>query len=212
MRKIFLSISLFATVYVFGQTENVTGSTVQPGIPVTLLTDDSTWWTTSTLSALGYVSAASSSDRANYKDAGGRVAKFKFSKDNRFRFVLYEQANSYGTETETWTEVEGTVEFTRDEKGQDVFITKAENGSSRVWKNGRMTKRAIRSNELKTQYSNAYLWERISFPGNSSRTCLLIVDLDEHPQANCKSPGSIDRSWVTAFHIPAKEKNFLSAN
>ena len=212
MRKIFLFASLLTTLYVFGQTENVTGSTVQPGIPVSLLTDDSTWWTTSTLSALGYVSTANSSAYANYKDAGGRVAKFKFTNGNRFRFVLYEQANSYGTETETWTEVEGTVEFTNDEKGQDIFITKAESGSSRVLKNGRMTKRKMRTNELRTQYSNTYLWESITFPGNSSRTCLLMVDLDEHPQASCKSPGSIDRSWVSAFHIPAKEKNFLSAN
>lgn len=204
MRKIFLMISVLGVLSV--QTVRACDTIPAPGIPSSLLTDDSTWWTTSTLSALGYISASTSSGYDAHKDAGGRVAKFRFDKDNRFYFILYELVNSYGTETETWVEIEGTVEFTKDDKGQDIFITKAEKGSSRVLKNGKMTKRSIHATELAKTYSNTYLWERISFPGDPSRVCLLVVDLDEHPQASCKLPGSIDRSWVTAYHIPVKTK------
>jgi hypothetical protein len=204
MKKIFLITCML--IALSAQTTKAGDTATMAGVPSSLLTDDSTWWTTSTLSALGYVSASTSSGYYDHKDAGGRLAKFRFGKDNRFHFILYEQANSYGTETETWIEVEGTVEFTKDEKGQDVFITKAEKGTSRVLKNGRVTKRAIHATELTKTHSNTYLWERISFPGNPSRVCLLVVDLDEHPQASCKTPGSIDRSWVTAYHIPAKTK------
>lgn len=204
MRKILLIAGVL--VALSAQSVKAGDAISEPGVPSSLLTDDSTWWTTSTLSALGYVSASTSSGHYDHKDAGGRVAKFRFGKDNRFHFILYEQANSYGAETETWIEVEGTVEFTKDEKGQDVFITKAEKGISRVLKNGRMTRRAVHATELAKTYSNTYLWERISFPGDPSRICLLVVDLDEHPQASCKTPGSIDRSWVTAYHIPGKTK------
>ena len=56
------------------------------------------------------------------------LVKFKFKENNRFEFQLYVQVNSYGTETETWTHVEGTVQFTKDEKGQQIFTTKAEKG------------------------------------------------------------------------------------
>ena len=155
------------------------------------------------MSSLDYVNAAS-----GYNDGknAGVIVKLKFTEGNRFKFLLYVQANCYGTETETWTEAEGQVEFTKDDKGQNIFTTTAEKGVSRTVKDGRTTVRTIRENELKSQYSNTYLWERIDFPDDPSNTYLLTVNLDEHPEADINVPGSIHRSWVTKFYIPAEKQ------
>jgi hypothetical protein len=98
--------------------------------------------------------------------------------------------------------VEGTVEFAKDVKGQSILITKAEKGVYRVIKNGSTTARPIPENELKDQHSCTYLWEKTTFPDDPKNIYLLMVDLEEHPQADVTKPGSIQPSWVSKFHIP----------
>ena len=94
-------------------------------VPASVLTNDSTYWSISTISSIGYVNTTPGAYYNTYKSGGGMLVKFKFKANNRFEFQLYVQANSYGTEAETWTEVEGTVQFTKNEKGQQVSTMKA---------------------------------------------------------------------------------------
>lgn len=170
--------------------------------PAELITNDSTSWTISTVSTVGYVNTTPGAYYNTYKSGGGMIAKFQFKKGNRFRFQLYVQANSYNTNTETWTDVEGTVTFTKDAKGQNIFITKAEKGVYRINQNGKLTNRPITESELKGQHSCTYLWERTVFPDDPKHIYLLLVDLEQHPEADVNNPKTIDPSWVSKFHIP----------
>ncbi|MEI9945946.1 MAG: hypothetical protein WDN26_17210 [Chitinophagaceae bacterium] len=173
-------------------------------VPRPVVTDDTTFWTISTVSTIGYVGTASGASYNSYKSGGGMIVKFRFKENNRFEFLLYVQANTYGTDTETWTQVEGSVEFGKDAKGQNIFVTKAEKGNYRITKNGRTVTRPVPRDELKGQHSCTYLWERFTFPDDTKNTYLLVVDLEEHPGADVKVQGSINPSWVSKFHIPIK--------
>ena len=175
-------------------------------VPESVLTNDSTYWTISTLSTISYVNTTPGAYYNTYKSGGGMMVKFKFKENDRFEFQLYVQVNSYGTETETWTQVEGSVAFTKDEKGQQVFITKAEKGVYRIIKNGVTTSRPIAANELAEQHSNTYLWENTTLADDPNNVYLLMVDLDAHPEADISNPKTIDPSWVSKFHIPAKNQ------
>jgi hypothetical protein len=208
MKKIFFLISVTVALCSFGQTgtQSITGIKAnRSDVPNEVLTDDSTSWTISTLSTIGYVNTSPGPYYNNYKSGGGMIVKLRFKKGNRFEFMLYVQVNTYGTDTETWTQFEGDVVFGKDEKGQPVFTTKAEKGVYRVTKNGTTTSRAIPEADLKTQHSNTYLWEKTSFPDDPKNSYLLVVDLDAHPQADINKAGSIDPSWVSKFHIPVKK-------
>jgi hypothetical protein len=174
-------------------------------VPDEVITNDSTYWTISTLSTVGYVNNTPGPYYNTYKSGGGMLVKFNFKKNGRFSFQLYVQANSYGTDTETWTEVEGTVEFKKDAKGQNIFITKAEKGVYRVTKNGRTTSRPIPGNELLGQHSQTFLWQRTTFPDDPNNIYLLMVDMEEHPDADVNNPSTIKPEWVSKFHIPAKK-------
>ena len=174
-------------------------------VPDELINDDSTYWTISTLSSVGYVNTTPGAYYNTYRSGGGMIVKFKFKKNNRFQFQLYVQANSYGTDTETWTDVEGAVVFGKDDKGQKIFTTKAEKGIYRIIKNGRTTSRPISPNELAGQHSCTYLWEKTVFKDDPNNIYLLMVDLEQHPNADVNNPSSIDPSWVSKFHIPAKK-------
>lgn len=55
--------------------------------------------------------------------AGGTSAYFTFTKDGRFRRLVYIETNSYGWRTQVMTTTEGTVEFDR-----DTFRIKTEKG------------------------------------------------------------------------------------
>ena len=132
------------------------------------------------------------------------IVKFKFLNNNRYQFQLYVQANTYGIDNETWTNVEGTVEFTKDDKGQDIFTTKAEKGIYRIIRNGQTTTRAITQDELKGQHSSTYLWEKTHLRDDVNNVYLLMVDLKKHPNADVHNPQSIDPTWVSKFHIPAR--------
>jgi hypothetical protein len=173
-------------------------------VPDEVITSDSISWTISTLSSVGYVNTTPGPYYNSYKSGGGMLVKFNFKKNGRFSFQLYVQANSYGTDTETWTETEGTVEFKKDAKGQDIFVTKAEKGVYRVTKNGRTTSRPIPRNELMGQHSQTFLWQKTTFPDDPNHIYLLMVDMEEHPEADVNNPSTIKPEWVSKFHIPAK--------
>lgn len=208
MKILFLAVSLFLAMT--GCTQNA--KTDKPAlkkavvntVPQTVLTADSTTWTWSTLSNVGYVNTTPGANYNTYQGGGGMIAKFKFKEGNKFEFSLYVKVNTYGYVNETWTQVEGTVEFTRDAKGQNVFHTKATQGIYRINKNGTWTKRSITADELKNQHSNSYLWERSDLSDDKNNTYLLMVDLKAHPEADVNDPKSIDPSWVSKFHIPKK--------
>jgi hypothetical protein len=209
MKNIFLTLSIIISIGSSAQPAKQSSYAVKNNtnkdVPAELITEDSIYWTISTLSTIGYVNTTAGPYYNTYKSGGGMIVKFKFKPGNRFEFLLYIQANSYGTDTETWTQTEGTVAFTKDAKGQSVFITKAEKGTYRITKNGYTTSRAIPKDELAGQQSSTYLWEKFNFPDDPKNTYLLVVDLEQHPNADINVPKSIDPSWVSKFHIPAKK-------
>lgn len=171
-------------------------------VPDEVITNDSTFWTISTLSTVGYVNTTPGSNYGTYQSGGGMLIKFNFRKKDRFVFQLYVQANSYGHSSETWTELEGSVVFKKDEKGQNIFVTKAEKGIYRVIRNGYSSSRAIPKAELEAQHSGTYIWERTIFKDDPNHTYLLMVDLKKYPSADINNPASIQPEWVSKFHIP----------
>jgi len=199
MKKIFFLLSSVIAIGSYAQTPTAANT-----VPAELLTNDSTWWMISTVSTIGYVNTTSGPNYNSYKSGGGMIVKFKFKENGRYEFLLYVQANTYGMDNEAWTQVEGTVEFTKDAKGQSIFITKAEKGTYRTTRNGYTSSRPIPKNELEGQHSCTYLWEKANLKDDPNNTYLLMVDLEEHPNIDLKNPGTIDPSWVSKFHVPAK--------
>jgi hypothetical protein len=199
MSKVLFSLCLLLSLA--GWSQGKTADTV----PAELLTNDSTSWTFSTLSTLRYVNTQPGAYYGTTTSGGGMIANYKFFPNNRYRFQLLVQVNTYGMRTETWTEVEGKVLFTKDEKGQPIFVTTAEKGHYRINKNGNMTRRDITADELKRQHSGRYLWEKTKMKDDPKHDYFLTVDLKAHPDADANKPGSIDASWITKFHIPASK-------
>lgn len=197
MKKLIVLVCLLTGFSSFAQQNNT--------VPAELLTDDSTYWSITTVSTINYVNTTPGAYYNTLKSGGGMIAKFKFTKNNRYEFQLYLQANAYNIENETWTNVEGTVEFTKDEKGQNIFITKAEKGTYRIIRNGKITTRAIMPNELKEQHSSTYLWEKTKLNDDVDNVYLLMVDLKQHPTADVHNAQAIDPSWISKFHIPARQ-------
>jgi hypothetical protein len=199
MKKIFFLLSSVIAISSYAQSAKPIST-----VPGELLTNDSTSWMISTVSTIGYVNTTSGPNYNSYKSGGGMIVKFKFKENGRYEFLLYVQANTYGMDNEAWTQVEGTVEFTKDAKGQSIFITKAEKGTYRTTRNGYTSSRPIPKNELEGQHSCTYLWEKANLKDDPNNIYLLMVDLEEHPNIDLKNPGTIDPSWVSKFHIPAK--------
>lgn len=193
-KMMFILLVVFYSLSLFAQTNTV---------PAELLTNDSTYWTISTVSSVNYVNTTPGAYNGTTTNGGGMLIKFKFLPGNRFKFQLYVEANSYGTRSTAWTETEGSVTFSKDSKGQDIFITKAEKGIYKTNRNGRLSSRAIPKNELEGQHSCTYLWQRATFKDDISNIYLLVVDLKQHPGADVNVTGSIDPSWVSKFHIPS---------
>jgi hypothetical protein len=177
-------------------------SPMASSVPAELITNDSTYWTISTVSTIGYVNTTPGANYNTYQSGGGMLVKFRFKANNRYEFQLYVQSNSYGVTMEAWTHVEGTVVFTKDDKGQNIFITKAEKGTYRTNKNGAINSRPIPENELKGKHSCTYLWEKTMLKDDPKNIYLLMVDLNQHPGIDLKDPKSIDPGWVSKFHIP----------
>jgi hypothetical protein len=197
MKKSFFAICLLISISSFAQSKTETA------VPKELITNDSTYWTISTVSTINYVNTSSGPYYGTTVNGGGMIVKFKFLPNNRFRFQLYVQANSYNIRSETWTDVEGSVSFTKDAKGQNVFITKAEKGIYRINNNGKITNRAITDAELKDTHSATYLWEKTMLKDDPKNVYLLVIDMEKHPDADANNPKTIDPSWISKFHIPA---------
>ncbi|MBL7743770.1 MAG: hypothetical protein JNN00_09890 [Chitinophagaceae bacterium] len=207
MKILFLLLGITVSACSYSQASKAKASTtpaVINTVPAEVITDDTTHWTISTVSTVGYVNTTSGPNYNTYTSGGGMLVKFRFKKNNRFEFQLYVQANTYGMMNEAWTYVEGTVEFTKDAKGQNIFITKAEKGTYRTNRGGSVNSRPIPENELKGQHSCTFLWEKTTFKDDPGNIYLLTVDLEQHPGADINTPGSIDPSWVSKFHIPKK--------
>jgi len=193
MKKIFFLLSSVIAISSYAQNNKST-------VPAELLTNDSTYWMISTVSTIGYVNTTSGPNYNSYKSGGGMIVKFKFKENGRYEFLLYVQENTYGTDNEAWTQVEGTVEFTKDAKGQSIFITRAEKGTYRTTRNGL---RPIPKEELEGQHSCTYLWEKANLKDDPNNIYLLMVDMEEHPNIDLKDPKTIDPTWVSKFHIPS---------
>jgi hypothetical protein len=207
MKNIFLLLSLGITTIGFAQSGKLNApvkKVFNSTVPAELLTDDSTHWMISTLSTVGYVNTTPGANYNTYKSGGGMIVKFKFKANGRFEFLLYVQANTYGIDNEAWTQLEGSVEFKTDAKGQPVFTTTAEKGTYRTTRNGSTSSRPIPQSDLKTTHSNTYIWQKTKLKDDPNNIYLLMVDLDAHPQSDVNDPKTIDPSWVSKFHIPAK--------
>lgn len=204
MKKILVIVCILFSACSFAQVNQGTKFLKKSSVPSEVITNDSTFWTISTLSNISYLNTTPGAYYNTYKSGGGMIVKFRFKEGNRFIFQLYVQANTYGISNETWTEVEGAVEFSKDYKGNPVFVTKAEKGTYRIIKNGQSSARAITKKELETTHSNTYLWEVTSFKDDPRNLYLLVVDLDANPTADLADPKTIDPSWVSKFHIPIR--------
>src|SRR5215831_6274323 len=122
MKTLFFFICSSFAIHCFSQSvKNTSGSEV----PRELVTDDSTYWSITTVSTIGYVNTTPGAYYNTYKSGGGMIVKFKFNEDGTYEFILYVQANTYNIENETWTHTQGTAEFTKDALGQPIFITHA---------------------------------------------------------------------------------------
>ena len=207
MKALFFLVSIIFSISGLCQA-NEKGLTVKntahAEVPQALLTHDSTYWSITTVSTMGYVNTTPGPYYNTYKSGGGMIVQFKFKEDGTYEFMLYVQANTYGIENETWTHTQGTVEFSKDEFGQPIFITHANKGTYRINKNGNISARPIPGNELNSRFSNTYLWERTTFKDDPKNIYLLLVDLDDHPGIDLNHPEKINPDWVSKFHIPAE--------
>ena len=198
MKKIFFVIALLLSLSSFAQSQKPNS------VPPELLTNDSTYWTISTLSGVNYVNTTPGYNYGTVTSGGGMIVNFKFLPNNRYRFQLYVQSNMYSSRLESWTEIEGSVTFAKDAKGQDIFTTKAEKGKYRMYRNGNVTVRAVTPDELKNQHSSTYLWQKTKLKDDPNNIYLLMVDLKKNPDADVNKPGSVTPDMVSKFHIPAK--------
>jgi hypothetical protein len=126
---------------------------------------------------------------ASTREHSTEITKAKFEKDGSFTFLYKE------------VEITGSVEFTKNKAGRNIFIThpkkiSQENSGSSINK--------IDSKELAAKYSGTYLWERISFRDMPSEDFLLLVDINAHPQAAAATKGCVNKNWVSKFKIAAE--------
>jgi len=202
MRHFLFFIALLISLASCGQGQ----STAQSTVPAEVLTNDSTHWTISTLSNLQYVNTTPGAYYNTTKSGGGMIVKFKFLPGGKYEFMLYVQVNTYGLETESWTHVEGKVEFTKNEKGQAIFKTYPAKGIYRYSKNGQITNRAATKEELKNSQLRTYLWERWENPQDQQNDYLLVVDLTANPGADPDKPETLQPDMISKFHIPKVKK------
>ncbi|MBP7557566.1 MAG: hypothetical protein KA821_14920 [Chitinophagaceae bacterium] len=202
MRPVLLLAALLISLASCGQNK----STVQSAVPADVLTNDSTYWTVSTLSNLQYVNTTPGAYYNTTKNGGGMIVKFKFLPGGKYEFMLYVQVNTYGLETESWTHAEGKVEFTKNEKGQAIFKTFPTKGTYRYSKNGQVTNRAATKEELKNSQLRTYLWERWENPQDQQNDYLLVVDLTANPGADPDKPETLTADMISKFHIPKAKK------
>jgi hypothetical protein len=203
MQKIIFMLVILIAARVYGQV--VPAKTVPGNVPIELITNDSTYWTISTLSSVNYVNTTPGANYGTTTSGGGMLVKFKFLPNNRFKFQLYVETNTYNLHNTAWTETEGTVTFIKDAKGQDILITKAAKGIYRTMRSGIASSRPIPKEELQGQHSSSYLWQKTMFKDDPDNVYLLMVDLEKYPNADVNTAGTIKPEWVSKFHIPVKK-------
>jgi hypothetical protein len=169
-------------------------------VPTEMLTPDGKYWTIGTVSSVYFTQ--SSGPYYNYvRNGGGVVVFFKFKPGGYFESLVYVVANSYGTETETWTSVQGTVEFVT-KQGTNVFVTHATKGTYRIRKNGSESSRPIPNNELDGAHSSTFIWERNEQQNDPSRKYCYFVNTEWYPQIDLGNiPGTVKPEMVQNFHV-----------
>lgn len=132
------------------------------------------------------------------------IVKFKFKPNGKYEFMLYVQTTTYNLSTESWTYVEGNVEFSKNLKGHTVFKTIPVKGNYSYNKGAETTTRAATKEELKTSQLRTYLWERWENPEDKKNDYLLVVDITSRPDIDLNQPGAVTPDMVSRFHIPKK--------
>ena len=206
MKKLFFIVALAATAGLLSCKKSGTESIVREEgprteVPPQLLTDPGKYWTIGTISSV-YFQNTSSGAYYNYvRNGGGVVVFFKFKPGGYFENLVYVVANSYGSETETWTSIEGTVEFT-EIQGQTVFKTHATKGTYRIRKNGSESSRPVPIADLADQHSNTFLWEPWDNPNDQTRNYFLLINLDWYPEVDLGNiSGTVKPEMVNKFHV-----------
>lgn len=194
------ALGIFASCKKTTNDDIVIPNTPKTEVPQEMLTPEGKYWTLGTVSSINFYDT--NSGYYNYvKNGGGVVVFFKFKPGGYFENLVYVVANSYGTEAETWTSIEGTVEFTT-VKGVPVFKTHATKGTYRIKKNGQVTSRSVPAEDLTGQLSNTYLWEKWANPNNPTKPHFLLVDLDFYPQVNLEDiSGTLQKEMVNTFRL-----------
>jgi hypothetical protein len=175
-------------------------NTPKTEVPSEMLTPANKYWTLGTVSSVNFYDT--NSGYYNYvKNGGGVVVFLKFKEGGYFEGLVYVVVNSYGTETETWTSYEGTVEFMT-EKGQNVLKTHAQKGKYRIRKNGQETSRSIPAEDLSNQLSTSFLWEKWINPNNPTKPHVLLVNLDFYPEVKLDDiAGTVKQEMVQTFRV-----------
>jgi hypothetical protein len=182
-------------------TDNNTGDSPRTEVPQEMLTNDGQYWTIGTISSVYFHNTESGAYYDYVRNGGGVVVFFKFKPGGYFENLVYVVVNSYGTSTETWTSLEGTVEF-KTERGKNVFITHATKGTYRVRQNGSDKSRPVPASDLANQHSNKFLWENWQNPDDATRRYFLLVNLDYYPTVDLDNlSGTLQPEWVDKFHV-----------
>jgi hypothetical protein len=183
-----------------GGDNDIPNNSPRTEVPAEMLTPEGKYWSIGTVSSVYFTS--STGPYYNYvRNGGGVVVFFKFKPGGYFENLVYVVANSYGTETETWTSVQGTVEFTT-KQGVPVFITHATKGTYRIRKNGSESSRAIPANELGDAHSNTFIWELKTDDNDPTRRYCYFVNLDWYPEIDLGNiAGTVKPQMVNTFHV-----------
>jgi hypothetical protein len=176
-------------------------TSAQSTVPADMLTPEGKYWTIGTVSSVNFYNTTPGAYYGTVKNGGGVVVFFKFKPGGKFENLVYVVANTYGTDTETWTSIEGTVEFTT-LQGHTVFITHAVKGTYRIRKNGVETSRPVPASDLANQHSNTFLWEKWQNPDDNKRRYFLCINLDHYPQVKLDNlGGTVKPEWLNKFHV-----------
>jgi len=180
--------------------DDIPANSPRTEVPAEMLTPDGKYWTIGTVSSVYFTST--SGPYYNYvRNGGGVVVFFKFKPGGLFESLVYVVANSYGTEAETWTSVQGTVEFIT-KQGTNVFVTHATRGTYRIRKNGQESSRSIPANELDGAHSSTFIWERNTQPNDATRKYCYFVNLEWYPQIDLGNiSGTVKPEMVQNFHV-----------
>lgn len=204
MKKFFAFLIAAVAITAGAQAHSYTDTTkknLRTEVPAEMLTPEGKYWTIGTVSSVNFYNTTPGAYYNTVKNGGGIVVFFKFKPGGYFENLVYVVANTYGTDTETWTSIEGTVEFTVKD-GQKVFITHATKGTYRIRKNGIDTNRPVPAADLADQHSNTFLWEPWKNPDDATRKYFLLINLDWYPQVKLNDlSNTVKPEWVNKFHV-----------